>query len=717
MRKKVFFTMLMITAITLLISEGLMIANIFRMRSALVSGNQQVSESVQLISYEAMNNEMEDYLSTLSASKAKYANDKMVMIARSVNALSEEATRMFEDASRYDEAHLAHVTRADVGKTVTICAYGDGVNPEDAKVKREYHILSNLSEALNTINNTFPAIQAVYIATENGLYIGSEPMKEEYALPEGQTLHFEARKRPWYIQALEKKEPLFSSIFADADTGLPSLSYSAPFYDGNRIVGVCGAGFYLDDISATVESGVVKEGGFAFILNKDGQIVFRSRDSEYLDEAYENREDLRKSENLMVADMATEACLGNRSSCYVDFAPVNDYSETFLVSYSPMESIGWSFLMAVPYEAIHEPTRQLLEAIQKQNEEQEADLNRIIDSAILLIVVVILAVIFISVLCSNWLSKRLVAPIAELTYEVQKIQGDHLDFALTLNTRDEIQTLAESFGALTVRMKQYINDITSITAEKERIGAELSVAAQIQSDMLPAIFPPFPDHKEFDIYAVMDPAKEVGGDFYDFFMPDENTLVTVIADVSGKGVPAALFMTIAKTLIKNQAMNSASPAKILSAVNDQLCENNKASYFVTAWIGIMDIHTGKMICGSAGHEYPAIKMADGKFSIFKDEHGLPLAALEDVHYTEYELDIPENGVFFVYTDGVPEATNVNDELYEMDRMIVALNRNPEADPEQLLKNVREDIDRFVGTADQFDDLTMLCVKRRKPSDG
>lgn len=249
--------------------------------------------------------------------------------------------------------------------------------------------------------------------------------------------------------------------------------------------------------------------------------------------------------------------------------------------------------------------------------------------------------------------------------------------------------------------------------EKERIGAELHVATQIQSSMLPCTFPAFPEYEEFEIYASMNPAKEVGGDFYDFFLVDQDHLAMVIADVSGKGVPAALFMMITKTLLKNEAQSGASPKAVLETVNNQLLENNEAGMFVTVWLGIYEISTGKLTAANAGHEYPALKRAGGSFELFKDKHGFVMAGMEDVTYSEYTMELHAGDVLFVYTDGVAEATDSNERLYGVERMVSALNQKQDADARELCETVRADIDRFVGDAEQFDDITMLALRIKR----
>ena len=281
---------------------------------------------------------------------------------------------------------------------------------------------------------------------------------------------------------------------------------------------------------------------------------------------------------------------------------------------------------------------------------------------------------------------------------------------LNIHTGDEIQALSEAIKTMELEINEYIQDLTSVTAEKERIGAELNVATQIQADMLPRIFPAFPERTEFDIYATMNPAKEVGGDFYDFFLVDDDHLAVVIADVSGKGVPAALFMVIAKTLIKNHAQNKDCPGDVFTQTNEQLCEGNDAGLFVTAWMGILEISTGKFTYVNAGHNPPLLRHADGSFEWLKSRPGFVLAGMEGVRYRENVMELAQGDTLYLYTDGVTEATNGAQELFGDDRLQNALNEQPDLPVDDLLHKIKNDIDSFVGEAEQFDDITMLGLK-------
>lgn len=278
-------------------------------------------------------------------------------------------------------------------------------------------------------------------------------------------------------------------------------------------------------------------------------------------------------------------------------------------------------------------------------------------------------------------------------------------------------TLSGRTRGMLLRQQKDAEERQRIEAEKhrfevehERIATELNLATNIQAHMLPCIFPPFPDRKEFDLYASMDPAKEVGGDFYDFFFIDDDHLALEIADVSGKGVPAALFMMASKSLLQTRAKMGGTPADILAFVNNQLCSNNEAGMFVTVWLGILEISTGKLIAANAGHEFPTIRRGGGAYELFRDKHGFVLGGMDGMRYRNYELTLCPGDSLYVYTDGVAEANNRDGELFGTERMLNALNVQPDAQPKKILENVRAGIDAFVQEAAQFDDITMLSLQ-------
>ena len=278
---------------------------------------------------------------------------------------------------------------------------------------------------------------------------------------------------------------------------------------------------------------------------------------------------------------------------------------------------------------------------------------------------------------------------------------------------DEIGKLAQSVYQMEINTKNYVDNLTAVTAEKERISTELNVATSIQAGMLPALYPKFAGRDDFEVCAVMDPAKEVGGDFYDFFFIDPTHLAIVVADVSGKGVPAALFMVIAKTLIKNRTLLGGTPGEILTDVNSQLVESNESGLFVTAYLAILDLETGELLSANAGHEHPTLRRADGSYELIVSRHNIALCAMDGIEYRTNSSTLAEGDSVFLYTDGVTEATDSETELFGDERLMSALNKNPAACPDEVVNNVRQAINEFVGEAEQFDDITMLAFKLKK----
>ena len=333
------------------------------------------------------------------------------------------------------------------------------------------------------------------------------------------------------------------------------------------------------------------------------------------------------------------------------------------------------------------------------------------------VIAVLVIVVFVYLMLHYFLVKKIYQlSDAALSFvnDKEKTEGESTISQLNIHTGDELEILSDSIKQMEQDINSYITNLTQVTAEKERIGAELDVATHIQSSMLPNIFPDFADKPEFEIYATMDPAKEVGGDFYDFFMVDDRHLAIVMADVSGKGVPAALFMVIGKTLIKDHTLPDTDLGTVFSEVNDLLCESNSEGLFITAFEGVLDLVTGEFRFVNAGHEMPVIYNHEtGRFDPHKIKAGFVLVGMEDMRYKSGVMTINPGDKIFHYTDGVTEATTVDNELYGMSRLDLCLNRVADKKPVEILETVKEDIDAFVGEADQFDDITMLCLEYKK----
>ena len=326
-----------------------------------------------------------------------------------------------------------------------------------------------------------------------------------------------------------------------------------------------------------------------------------------------------------------------------------------------------------------------------------------------IVVIVLIMGALASHLAARSLAKWVFIPIKRVSDEASRFarentKGEELG---DVSRFEEIDTLSRSIDKMETDMVNYIENLTAYTAERERIGMELSFAKNIQHSSLPAKFPAFPDRTDFDIYAYMKPAREVGGDFYNFRLLDDDHLAMWIGDVSDKGVPAALFMMAINIVINNRASMGGTPAEIMAFVNNNICEHNEANLFVTIWLGILEISTGRLTFVNAGHEEPALYRKGGSFELYKTKHNVAVGVFPDIEYTNYDIHLGRGDKLFVYTDGVPEATDMFDKLYTTGRMLEALNKYRDGSPQEILEGINKSVKEFVGDRPQFDDLTML----------
>ncbi len=673
--------------------------------------NDSQKQSIAGISEETMAAVLDTNLVQTTQMEAYMAGDLFGDAASVVRVVADYTEKLFADPDAYPSRSVPLPDKAKNGEISVQLLTEEGIDTSDPLIAGKLGLIGNLSDLMTAVYAD-ANVDSCYVALPEGVMILVDNHSGTKFDGNGSIIPIPIRERLWYIGAAATGKLYYTDVTTDLFTGQISIMCSLPVYKNGQLVAVIGADLFLNNMSDTV-NGLARSGSFICIVNQNGHVLF-SPQTEGIFRVLpaDSAQDLRNADDPELAAFVRDALSQN-----TDLRLIDVDGETCYVAGSPIQNVGWAILSVVPKSLADQPADAMLTRFDAIQTDATETFNNGMSNSKATIMVLLAVVVIIAAAAAIILSKRIVKPLEAITNRVRSLSGDDLQFYMEdkYRTHDEIEVLAESFAMLSGKTVQYISEVKRVTAEKERIGAELSLATRIQADMLPNIFPAFPEHTEFDIYATMDPAKEVGGDFYDYFLIDEDHLCMFIADVSGKGVPAALFMMASMIILANNAQMGKTPAQILHDTNAAICANNREEMFVTVWLGILELSTGKLTAANAGHEYPAIKKPNGSFELLKDKHGFVIGGMDGAKYKEYEINMEPDTKLFVYTDGVPEATSADKELFGTDRMLDALNAARDASPKEILENVRKSVDGFVKDAEQFDDLTMMCVEYKGDS--
>ncbi len=380
------------------------------------------------------------------------------------------------------------------------------------------------------------------------------------------------------------------------------------------------------------------------------------------------------------------------------------------IAYAPLPTMGWSFATVMAVEDVIAPALKTQEHILAMTQDTARQQDTAIRQAIRLLAVMVLMVMVLLGFAGLAMTRRFTTPILTLTKEVKKIGAGNFDYRTKIASGDEIEELGAAFNTMADKVQRYIGEFAAATAEKERIRTELTVAAHLQSDMLPVAKDAFTQYDAFTLAAVMRPAKEMGGDFYDFFMTDEEHLALVVADVSGKGAPAALFMVIAKALLQSNIKREKSLERAFEITNENLCANNKNGMFVTVWAGVLDLSDGTLTYINAGHCHPLVKGRDGSVMYLTQLGGFVLAGAEGMKYRQSVVRLRTGDVLFQCSDGVTEANDCDGALYGEERLKRILELLGTNEPQEVIDAIWNDVCTYEGIAEQFDDITMLALR-------
>lgn len=706
-QQKIFNLVLIMIVLIMAVYSVMIMYQMNKLTGLVNDTNEKQKGAIQAASQGTMDAVIAKSMTGQTQMQAHIADKLFSDTADIVGTLGEYTRMLFETPEKYAAHETALPNAALDGEGSVQLLTAEGVNPNDSAIAKKLGLIGNLSEMMLALYANAD-VDSCYVALPEGVMLLVDDHASSKFNSDGEIISIPITERDWYKGAIETGGLHFTDIVSDVFTGQFCVMCSIPVYDVNgKLTAVAGADLFLDNMEANVNTSDA-DVGFTCIVNEHGHVVFSPKtEGVFQVKGNDKAEDLRKLGNEKLAEFIDEALTAN-----TDVKLIEADGGSWYMTGAPIGTVGWSLISIVDKSVTDQPTIMMATQYDRISKDAVSAFSDGISRARTWITLSLVIVTVIAFAGALTVAKRIVKPLDVMTQRVVSLGGENLQFMMEdiYRTGDEIEVLAESFATLSARTLEYVDKVREVTAEKERIGAELSLATDIQASMLPHIFPAFPTRSEFDIYAGMEPAKEVGGDFYDYFLIDDDHLCILIADVSGKGIPAALFMMASKIILQSVANLGYSPAEILQKTNDTICSNNEAEMFVTVWLGILELSTGKLTAANAGHEYPVICKANGQYEIYKDKHGFVIGGMDGVRYKEYKIMLDPGSRLFVYTDGVAEATNAENELFGMDRILEALNTDTGASPMATMQNVRNAVSAFVKDAEQFDDLTMVCLE-------
>ena len=671
--------------------------------SADTSRRQQ--ESIAHITGETMHTVIDRSIGRSAELEAALANEMFSGLETRVRTLGQYAGNVFGDARSYTPLECSAPDPARDGEVTAQLLLADDVNGADISTRsgaaaRLVDIMAAMFSASDEANSCF-------VALPEGAFIVVDDRSASKFGPDGAIISYDPRTRPWYMQAVEAGELIFTDVETDAFTGDAGIVCAMPVYIDGELAAVVGSDLFLTSMREYIQASAA-EGAFSFVVNQRGHVVFSPMESgEFQVLSSGEAPDLRDSDNAELSAFISDALRGITEARLVQLA-----DSAYYMASAPVNALGWALISALDKQAAEANAAQLTNGFQNIQQSAIASYTEKTNRMRIIATLAFLALMLLVLAGALALGRRIVRPLNAITQGVTELSAEKpvFDMRDAYRTGDEIEVLADSFARITRSSAERGQALMRANVERERADAELRTAYQIQESMLPNVFPAFPGRAEFDIYAAIAPARAVGGDFYDFYLIDDDHLCIVLADVSGTGVPAALFMMAMKIMLKDRAMFGLSPAEMLARTNEALCANNALELFVTVWLGVIELSTGRLTAVNAGHKYPLLQHRGGKFGLFKDKHSFVVGSIPGVQYSEYTLQLEPGDKLFLYTDGLPEAVDKSNDMFGAERALDALNRDPEATPQQLITAVRAAVDDFSAGVERFDDMTMLCFE-------
>lgn len=674
---------------------------------------------------EALRDLAVDNLQKITSEKATAIEEKFITVETYVLGIAAQAQDIYGHPEKYPDREV-ELPIPDSNKLAaqllwSVDLESDVSSESDVmpSFTQEILKLGNLQDMLVQYNANNDMVSSAYIATESGWMIQADYIAySKYNITSTEAnldhpLYYEAKDRQWYKRAREKGsgQIAYTDVIRDIHEGGDCIVCASPVYYNDRIVAVAGIGSYLETVSDAVLNMDVGEEGYAFLVNEKGQILVSGKTDGETAAHADQTVDLRESDNLMLREAAVGMVSGKSDSIEL----MLDGRDVYL-AYAPLKRLGWSLVTVIDEAQVIAPAQESQERILALTKDMGSRQDRAIRYVLAVYTGTLICITLFVCISGTHFSGKLTEPIRSLTYEVTKWDGSNLDYRIDLKTGDEIEDLGNAYNGMIAQIREYVGNLANVTAEKERIRTEIQVASRLQADMLPEVEGVFADRADFMLAASMTPAKGVGGDFYDFFLLDKDHLALVMADVSGKGVPAALFMVVSRTMIRSRLMTvgkgEGALADAVEEVNKSLYDNNKELMFVTAWIGVLDVVSGVVDFVNAGHCRPLIRRRNGLCEYETTFGGMMLAGMEETTYRQGSLKLNKGDMLLLYTDGVTEATGPSKELYGEQRLKQTVEDAGSISPKEELDVLWKAVDGFREDEPQFDDITMLAITWR-----
>jgi sigma-B regulation protein RsbU (phosphoserine phosphatase) len=695
---KILCVVLFVSLLTLIIISIIAYTQMLNLTKYSQDANIQLGITASERSRAALLDQAEEYLQKIATEQATEINATLTQVNTEIVIIADFLESLYANPRGFTGKAVPHPGETEMGAASAKYFLAPGVVSTPV-VREEVRRISSAEYLLSAVLDNNPLLHNVYIGTETGI-------SYRYSRSNAFNPSYDPRERDWYTIAMSRPDEIvWLDTYLDS-YGVICVTCAKAYRDemGN-LIGVVATDITLESMVERVLALKLGQNGYAFLLDSYGAYIAHPR---YNEPGF-NTNPLEEAEGSWL-EMLKGVTSGKHGAYRVDIDGENFYDFA-----APVMETDWTLAARISIGEVIAPANETKREIDAFTDSAQQFIRRGLTDALLRFIIIFAASAILVVGFSFALSLTIIRPIEELAINVRKIGMGDLDTAITVRGKDEIAELGNAFNMMVFDLKEYINNLETVTAEKERINSELNVAAEIQNDMLPRIFPKFSSHDRLALCAKMEPAKQVGGDFYDFFYldPEETRVVFVIADVSGKGVPAALFMVIAKTLLKTHMIQGLDPAETLIRVNNLLCEDNTRSMFVTVLLCTLDLKTGVLSYANGGHNPPLISLSGDPYRFMELKKGIPLGMLENSKYKLCELKLHPGDKLYLYTDGVNEAMNNDGEQLGNKRFLEKANELMSLAPDQFDEAIRQTIVSFANGAEQSDDITSMAISYTK----